>query len=66
MEESMRIRKGKTIRLLRQDRPRRIDLFIDYFGGVGGLISLAATAGPTRWEPLCRPMILQMRKGHRE
>jgi hypothetical protein len=62
----MRIRKGKTIRLLRQDRPRRIDLVIDYFGGGGGLILLAATAGPTRWEPLWRPMTLQMRKGHRE
>jgi hypothetical protein len=51
----MRIRSGKTIRLIRQDRPRRIDLFIDYFGGGGGLIPLEATAGPTGWEPLWCP-----------
>ena len=47
----MRIRSGKTIRLVRQDRPRRIDIFIDYFGSGGGMSPLKATAAPAHWEP---------------
>ena len=57
----MRIRSGKTSRLVRQDRPRRIDFFIDYFGGGGGLISLEATAAAVRWEPSWRYRIAQSR-----
>ncbi len=60
----MRIRSGKTIRLVRQDRPRRIDIFIDYFGGGGGLIPLEATAAPARWEPSWRYRIPQSRTRH--
>jgi hypothetical protein len=60
----MRIRSGKTIRLIRQDRPRRIDLFIDYFGGRGGLVPMEATATPTRSAPLWRQLIVEMRNRH--
>lgn len=48
----MRIRRSKIIPLVQQDRRRRIDFYIDYFGAATTGPSLLAVSTPAsvRWE----------------